>query len=59
MYIALSWVCWMIGHAVSLTIEPILGHWFEWPYRLYNTFMVWSSDLQGDSTSGPWEEPHV
>ncbi len=56
MNIALSWVLYWIGHAITRTIEPVLGHRFEWPYRIYNWVMVTSADLQGDDRRGPWSK---
>lgn len=50
----LSWVYFWAGHFVSRTIEPVFGHWFEWPYRLYNALMVKSSSLQSVDGHGPW-----
>lgn len=52
--IVLSWICYWVGDAISRTIEPFFGKWFEWPYRVYSKFMVWSFDLQGDDPRGPW-----
>lgn len=50
---ALSWACYWTGDLVSKTIEPVFGRWFEWPYRLYSKFILWSDDWQGDG-EGPW-----
>lgn len=44
--IMLSWGCFGTGDFISRTIKPVLGRWFEWPYRIYNKLMVWSVDLQ-------------
>ena len=54
MRILLSWICFYIGDFVWGVVEPILGRWFQWPYRLYNKFMIWSEVLQGDDKRGPW-----
>jgi len=52
--IALAWACFGIGDVISHTLEPVLGRWFEWPYRVYNALMVWSGDLQSNDQRGPW-----
>jgi hypothetical protein len=54
MRIAASWACYWAGDLVSKTVEPVLGHWFEWPYRTYNRLMNWADRLQGDDPRGPW-----
>jgi len=40
MKLALSWVCYAIGHVISETILR-----FGWSYSLYNKLMLLSSDL--------------
>ena len=40
MKLALSWICYVIGHAISETILRL-----GWGYSLYNKFMLLSSDL--------------
>jgi hypothetical protein len=52
--IILSWGCYWTGDAVSRTVEPIFGRWFEWPYVIYSRLMLWSDSLQGDDPRGPW-----
>jgi hypothetical protein len=54
MRIIASWICFWIGDFISRIVEPVFGRWFEWPYRLYNRFMIWSDYLQGRDHSGPW-----
>jgi hypothetical protein len=53
--ILLSWVCFGTGDLVSRFIEPLLGRWYEWPYRIYNMLMTCSSDLQSNDARGPWD----
>lgn len=52
--IILSWVSYWMGHGVSRAVEPVFGHWFEWPHRLYSWLMVKSDDLQSEDPRGPW-----
>ena len=40
MKLALSWICYAIGHAISETILRL-----GWGYSLYNKLMLLSSDL--------------
>lgn len=56
MRILFSWALYWTGDLVSRTIvNRTLGHYFEWPYRLYSRLMCWACDLQGDNPRGPWE----
>jgi hypothetical protein len=53
--LALSYVCYGLGDCVwRFGVDAWLGDRFEWPHRLYQRFMLWSSDLQGDDKRGPW-----
>ena len=40
MRLALSWICYAIGHAISETILRL-----GWGYPIYNKLMLFSSDL--------------
>ena len=56
--VGLSWILYWMGDLVFETIvKRTLGHYFEWPYRVYSQLMKWSLDVQGDDPRGPWREP--
>lgn len=53
--IAIAWVLYLAGDLwCRAAVNRTLGHWFEWPYRVYNRFMVTAFRVQGDGP-GPWE----
>ena len=50
MKLALAWICYAIGDAISLTILK-----FGWGYSIYNKLMLLSSDL--DDKGRIWKNP--
>lgn len=51
----LSWALYWTGDVLARTIvNHTLGHYFEWPYRLYSRCMITALNLQGDDPKGPW-----
>jgi hypothetical protein len=53
----MAWFYFILGDVASRTLNPTLGHWFEWPYRLYSWLMGKSIDWQGRGPNGPWSDP--
>lgn len=69
MYKILSWACYYAGDLAS-KIMCLFGNTEWWSsvwYPIYNTFMIWSGDLQDkggfdpqkveDTTGWPWRKP--
>jgi hypothetical protein len=56
-------LAWSLYYAGDLAWRVGAGGWpgkhFEFPYRLYNCLMCWSSDCQGESPIGPWRSPEA
>ena len=54
--VALSWACYRSGELwCDIAVRRGLGHYFEWPYRIYNRLMIWSFNLQNYGPGGPWQ----
>ena len=50
-----TWVCYYIGHWASLVMDK-----FHVGYRFYNTFMIWSIEIQDWSgLERPWKNVEV
>jgi hypothetical protein len=56
--LALAWILYYAGDlACRFGSAGWLGKHFEFPYRLYNCLMSWSTDCQGGLQIGPWRAP--
>lgn len=58
---AAAWTLYWFGDlAWQYGADAWPGNYWEWPYRVYSWFMCTSERIQGDDTSGPWQdaEPH-